>query len=189
MRETGPYRESFSPGRFPVGEQHRADHHPATARKEWTKNANMIVMECYCRSRHVSETEVPIRGYRKKMYSQWKIRGMFESTEHRICDQARAMKKNGWLSDLELEAMRRNIEMEDNVVNNVEIREETNHHDTNSIVEEAYKQQLEVIEEKAVRDDTSVKENTCEETDLTVEERDILEQIRQFMEGGERLMV
>ena len=77
--------------------------------------------------------------------------------------------------------------MEDNVVNNTEIREETNYDETNSIVEEAYKQQLEVIEEEVVSDDTSFKEKTCEETNLTAEERDqILDQIRQFMEGGER---
>ena len=75
--------------------------------------------------------------------------------------------------------------MEDNVVNNVEIREETYHYETNSIVEEAYRQQLEVIEEEAVSDYASVKEKTCEETDVTAEERDILDQRRQFMEGGE----
>jgi len=65
VKDTGPYRESFSPGRFPVGEPHRSDRHPATARKEWTKNVNMIVMECYYRSRPVSGTGVPIRGYRR----------------------------------------------------------------------------------------------------------------------------
>ena len=129
--------------------------------------------------------EYQLEGIEDGIYSQWKIRGFFESTEQRNCDQARAIKKNGWFSDLELEAIRRNSEMEDNVVNNFEIREETSHHETNSIVEEAYKQQLEVIEEKAVSDDTSVKEKTCEETDLTEEERDILDHIRQFMEGGE----
>ena len=76
------------------------------------------------------------------MYSQWKIRGVFESTEQRICDHARAIKKNGWLSDLEMEAIRRDIEMEENFANDVEIREETNHHETSSTVEEAYIQQL-----------------------------------------------
>ena len=130
VKETGPYRESCSPGRLPTDEKHRADHHPATARKEWTKNVNTIVMQCCYRSRPISETGVPIRGYRKRTYSQWKIRGMFEKTEKRICDQARAIMKNGWLSDLELEAIRRNIEMEDNVINNLEIREKTNHHET-----------------------------------------------------------
>ena len=34
--------------------------------------------------------------------------------------------------------------------------------------------------------DNSVKEKTCKETDLTAEGRDILDQIRHFMEGGER---
>ena len=106
--------------------------------------------------------------------------------EQRICDQARAIKKNGWLSDLELEALQRNIKMEENVVNNVEIREETDHHETNSIVEEACMQQLELIEEEVVSDDASVKEKKCEEMDLTAEERDILDQIRQFMGDGER---
>ena len=48
-------------------------------------------------------------------------------------------------------------------------------------------QQLEVIEEEAVSDDIRVKEKTREEMDLTAEERDILDQIRQFMEGGKTL--
>ena len=76
--------------------------------------------------------------------------------------------------------------MGENVVNNEESREETDHHETNNIVEEACIQQLEVIEEEVVSDDASVKEKTCEEMDLTAEERDILDQIRQFMGEGER---
>ena len=67
----------------------------------------------------------------------------------------------------------------------MENREETDHHETNNIVEEAYMQQLEVIEEEIVSDDASVKEKTCEETDLTAEERDILDLIRQSMGEGE----
>ena len=35
---------------------------------------------------------------------------MFESTEQRVCDQARAIKKNGWLSELELETIKRQVE-------------------------------------------------------------------------------
>ena len=112
-----------------MGKQYRADRHPAAASKNLTKNLNMIVMECYYRSRQVSETRVPSRGNRKIIYSQWKIKGIFESPEQRICDQARAIKKNGWLYDVELEAIRRNIEKEDNLVNNMEIREKTDHHD------------------------------------------------------------
>ena len=68
----------------------------------------------------------------------------------------------------------------------MENREETDHYETNSIVEEAYIQQLEAIEEEIVSDDASVKEKTCEETDLTAEERNILDLIRQSMGEGER---
>ena len=37
---------------------------------------------------------------------------MFESTEQRVCDQVRAIRKNGWLSELELEAIKRQVENE-----------------------------------------------------------------------------
>ena len=37
---------------------------------------------------------------------------MFKSTEQCVCDQARAVRKNGWLSELELEAMKRQVEDE-----------------------------------------------------------------------------
>ena len=37
---------------------------------------------------------------------------MFHSTEHRICDQARTIRKNSWLSDIELEIIKRKIEDE-----------------------------------------------------------------------------
>ena len=37
---------------------------------------------------------------------------MFESTEQRVCDQARAIRKNGWLSQLELETIKRQVEDE-----------------------------------------------------------------------------
>ena len=37
---------------------------------------------------------------------------MFESTEQRVCDQARAIRKNGWLSELELEAIKKHVEGE-----------------------------------------------------------------------------
>ena len=37
---------------------------------------------------------------------------MFESTEQRVCDQTRAIRKNGWLSQLELEVIKRQIKDE-----------------------------------------------------------------------------
>ena len=37
---------------------------------------------------------------------------MFESTEQRVCDQARAIRQNAWLSQLELETIKRQVEDE-----------------------------------------------------------------------------
>ena len=37
---------------------------------------------------------------------------MFESTEQRVCDQARAIRKNGWLSEAKLDAIKAQVESE-----------------------------------------------------------------------------
>ena len=48
---------------------------------------------------------------------EWKEHGVFEITEQRLCDQARDIRKNGWLSDLELENISRIAEAESEIVN------------------------------------------------------------------------
>ena len=64
-------------------------------------------MECFYRSKPFDDEGKPIRGYRKRMFREWRERGMLESTEQRVCEQARAIRKNGWLSELGLEAIKR----------------------------------------------------------------------------------
>ena len=51
------------------------------------------------------------------MMQKWKEHGVFEITEQRLCDQARAIRKNSCLSDLELENIRRRIDTESEIVN------------------------------------------------------------------------
>ena len=43
--------------------------------------------------------------------------GVFQITEQQLCDQARALRKNGWLSNLELDNIRRMIEAKSEIVN------------------------------------------------------------------------
>ena len=112
MNDTGTNSEGVSLGRCPPAQQQGPGRHSVTARKKWNKEVNKIVMECFYRSRPFDEEGKPIRGYRQRMFREWKDRGMFNSTEQRVCDQARAIRKNGWLSELELESIRRNIESE-----------------------------------------------------------------------------
>ena len=66
-----------------------------------------MVMECYYRSNPIDENGVPLKGYRQKMYKEWLEREPFgDATEQRICDQARAMRNNGWLTEIALEMIK-----------------------------------------------------------------------------------
>ena len=73
-------------------------------------------MECFFRSKFFDDSSKSVRGYRQIM-QEWKDRGVFEITEQWLCDQARSIRKNGSLSDLELENIRRMIEAESEIVN------------------------------------------------------------------------
>ena len=55
---------------------------------------------------------MPVTGYRQRTFRGWQETGLLESTEQRICDQARAIRKNGWLSELEIAVIKRKIEKE-----------------------------------------------------------------------------
>ena len=102
--------EGPSPGRCSPAQQRKTSRHPAIARLKWNKEVNKVVMECFYTSKPLDEEGRPIRGYRKRMFREWREKGMFESIEQRVCDQARAIKKNGWLSEPELEAIKRQVE-------------------------------------------------------------------------------
>ena len=44
----------------------------------------------------------PIRRYRRRMHNIWKEEYGTEITEQRLCDQARMIKENEWITKLEL---------------------------------------------------------------------------------------
>ena len=50
-----------------------------------------------------------MRGYRKRMIGIWEEIGVFEISEQRLADQARAIRRNGWLSEVELEEIKREL--------------------------------------------------------------------------------
>ena len=84
-------------------EQPAPGRNPATAKLRWTYEINKLVMECYIRSN-------PNRmGYRKRMAAIWRENGVFEVTEQRLSDQARAIRTNEWLTDVEIEELKRKV--------------------------------------------------------------------------------
>ena len=46
------------------------------------------------------------------MFRVWQEIGLFEATEQRIRDQLRAIRKNGWLSELEIDVIKRKVSQE-----------------------------------------------------------------------------
>ena len=67
-------------------------------------------MECFYRSNPIDENDVPLEGFRQRMYREWLERGPFgDAKEQRIRDQARAIRKNGWLKEVALEMIKRKI--------------------------------------------------------------------------------
>ena len=67
-------------------------------------------MECYLLS------EPKIRGYRKRMLSLWLQKGMFWVSEQRLVDQANTIRRNSWITELEIEELERKVTGSDSVI-------------------------------------------------------------------------
>ena len=67
-------------------------------------------MECYLLS------EPKIRGYRKRMLSLWLQKGMFRVSEQRLVDQANTIRRNSWMTKLEMEELEREVTGSDSVI-------------------------------------------------------------------------
>ena len=112
VNETGASSEGFSPGRCPTVRQGGPGRYQASAKMKWSKELNVAVMECYFLSKPTDENGKPIRGYRRRMHNIWKERELPTVTEQRLCDQARAIRKNEWFTTVELEEIRRRLEVD-----------------------------------------------------------------------------
>ena len=117
VNRAGPVGESSLLGRCSLVRKWGPGRHPLTVRTKWFKNVNEIVMECCFRSKPFDDDGKPIAGYRQQMIQEWKEHGVFEITKQRLCDQAKAIRRNGWLSNLKLENIWRMIEAESKIVN------------------------------------------------------------------------
>ena len=78
-------------------------------RRKWTSQENKIVMECYLLS------EPKIRGYRKRMLL-WLQKGMFWVSGQRLVDQANTIRRNSWMTGLEIEELERKVTGSDSVI-------------------------------------------------------------------------
>ena len=67
-------------------------------------------MECYLLS------QPKIRGYRKRMLSLWLQKDMFWVSEQRLVDQANTIRRNSWMTELEIEELERKVTVSDSVI-------------------------------------------------------------------------
>ncbi|XP_063587852.1 uncharacterized protein LOC134765239 [Penaeus indicus] len=124
---------------------------------------------------------VILQRIQAKNVRKWRNRGGFESTEQRIRDQARAIRKNGWLSELELEMIKRSaIEEEEREANN-DVEDDREQVDNENL--------MDVDDEENVVNDVNVEENDQQnggfvtkdnmlENILSESQREIVENLR-----------
>ena len=60
-------------------------------------------------------SERKIRGYRKRILSLCLQKGMFWVSEKRLVDQANAIRRNSWMTELEIEELERKVTKSDSV--------------------------------------------------------------------------
>ena len=56
------------------------------------------------------------RGYRKHMLSSWLQKDLFWVSEQRLVDQANAIRRNSWMTELEIEELERKVTVSDSVI-------------------------------------------------------------------------
>ena len=79
-------------------------------RRKRTSQENKIVMEWYLLS------EPKIGGYRKRMLSLWLPKGLFWVSEQRLVDQANTIRRNSWMTELEVEELERIVTGSNSVI-------------------------------------------------------------------------
>ena len=67
-------------------------------------------MECYLLS------EPKRRGYRKRMLSLWLQKGMFWVSKQRLVDQTNTIRRNSWMTELQIEELEKKVTGSDSVM-------------------------------------------------------------------------
>ena len=67
------------------------------------KKVNKLVTRCFYQSNRIR------RGCQKQIIATWREIGTSEITEQRLFDQARVIRINRWITEVELEEIRRKI--------------------------------------------------------------------------------
>ena len=61
-------------------------------------------------------SESKIRGYRKRLLSLWLQKGMFWVSEQRFVGQANSIRRNSWMTELEIEELESKVTGSNSVI-------------------------------------------------------------------------
>ena len=120
-------------------------------------------------SRPINKEGKPVRGYRRAIHNIWKERYRTEITEQRLCDQVRMIRKNEWITKLELENIRRKVFQKEKGV-------EVNNNDNTG--ERFYQDKGNIHENEATQVDTE---------NLGEEEKTMIQDILHLMKDNSRI--
>ena len=123
------------------------------------------------------------------MFREWRDRGLFESTKQRVCHQARVIRKNGRLSQLELEAIKRQVEDKfhdefgEDAPTEVEAVENEDTTENEAMVENGVESIAEeIVNVEEVNNNVTDSANDSRHT-LNDEHRKIVERLNEMLEG------
>ena len=90
-----------------------------------------------------------VRGHRQRLHAFWKEKRLFQAGEQSLCGQVRMIQKKGWLSQLQLEEIRRHLESGGN---NVEAKIEEQNPTATEPIRQVTEEYIAQNEEDEVRD-------------------------------------
>ena len=118
--------------------------------------------------------------YRQRLHAFWKEKGLFQVGEQRLCDQVRMIQKKGWLSQLQLEQIKRLVE---NGENNIEAQQEEQNRTGTEPIQQVIEQYIAQNEEDVGRGEGNSELLINYNID-TVEKQNILEKIVGLMKDN-----
>ena len=171
MNETGTLFKGLSPGRCSPTQQQGPGRDPATARVKWNKKVNKAVMECFYRSNHLIRKE-SLLGNTEREYLENGEKGecLNQQSNVHVTRQGQ-IRKNGWLQELELEAIKRQVEDK--------FRSELCREQDVTVDSETVETDVGAVEEETKDAEDSIVDT---EGDLSEEQWAIIEQLKTIME-------
>ena len=166
--------EGLSLGRSPVIRMPEPGRRQATVQKKWLTQEITCEMTCYYQSQPGE------KGYRYRLPAFWGKKGFFQVGEQRLCDQVRMIQTKGWLSQLQLEKIRRLVESGEN---NFEAQQVEQNRTGTESMQQVTEQHIAQIEEDKGRDEENAKLLINYDNIDTVEKKNILEKTVELMKN------